>query len=346
SPPPHHPGPGPARPGDRVPGVSRPAGWAALPRRRARQRPLPLARPPGDLERRGSAALAARSEGELHRPARPSSPFPDAADPLPRPRRSRPGAGESMSPTVSKLRPTPLDGEEARLEESRTRTRHWKRWGPYLSERAWGTVREDYSPGGTAWDDLPHDHARSRAYRWNEDGIAGISDRHQILCFALALWNEQDPILKERLFGLTGQEGNHGEDCKELYWYLDSTPTHSFMRMLYKYPHRAYPYEELVRRNREAGRGNREVELLDTGALEGNRYVDVQVDYAKADAEDILIRIEVANRGPELAPLHLLPTLWFRNVWSWGRGGTKPALEALRDDAGRVVGVRADHPVE
>ncbi len=146
-----------------------------------------------------------------------------------------------MSPTVTKLRSPPIDAEERRLEESRRREKHWKRWGPYLSERAWGTVREDYSPGGTAWDDLPHDHARSRAYRWNEDGIAGISDRRQTLCFALALWNGADPILKERLFGLTGQEGNHGEDCKELYWYLDSTPTHSFMRMLYKYPQRAVP---------------------------------------------------------------------------------------------------------
>src|SRR5215467_6023694 len=236
--------------------------------------------------------------------------------------------------------------EEMRLKESRDRTQHWKLWGPYLSERAWGTVREDYSSSGEAWDYFPHDHARSRAYRWNEDGIAGISDRHQTLCFALALWNGADPILKERLFGLTGQEGNHGEDCKELYWYLDSTPTHSFMRMLYKYPQRPYPYEELVRRNREAGRGNREVELVDTGVFEGNRYFDVQVDYAKADVDDILIRIEVANRGPDVAHLHLLPTLWFRNVWSWGRGDSKPALGALRDVDGRAIGVRTDHPVE
>ncbi|HEY1908964.1 MAG TPA: glucosidase, partial [Myxococcaceae bacterium] len=248
--------------------------------------------------------------------------------------------------TVTRLRATPLDAEEKRLEESRRREKHWKRWGPYLSERAWGTVREDYSSGGTAWDDLPHDHARSRAYRWNEDGIAGISDRRQTLCFALALWNGVDPILKERLFGLTGQEGNHGEDCKELYWYLDSTPTHSFMRMLYKYPQRPYPYEELIRRNREAGRGNREVELLDTGALDGDRYFDVQVDYAKADVEDILVRIGVSNRGPEAAHLHLLPTLWFRNTWSWGAGDPKPRLEAMRDANGRAVGVRTEHPVE
>ncbi|HET6984144.1 MAG TPA: glucosidase, partial [Myxococcaceae bacterium] len=248
--------------------------------------------------------------------------------------------------TVTRIRATPLDAEEKRLEESRRREKHWKRWGPYLSERAWGTVREDYSPGGTAWDDLPHDHARSRAYRWNEDGIAGISDRRQTLCFALAMWNGVDPILKERLFGLTGQEGNHGEDCKELYWYLDSTPTHSFMRMLYKYPQRPYPYEELIRRNREAGRGNREVELLDTGALDGDRYFDVQVEYAKADVEDILVRIQVSNRGPETAHLHLLPTLWFRNTWSWGAGEAKPRLEALRDESGRAVGVRTEHRAE
>jgi hypothetical protein len=249
-----------------------------------------------------------------------------------------------MSTSVSKLRPA-LDAEERRLEESRRRTRHWKRWGPYLSERAWGTVREDYSPGGTAWDDLPHDHARSRAYRWNEDGIAGISDRHQALCFALALWNGKDPILKERLFGLTGQEGNHGEDCKELYWYLDSTPTHSFMRMLYKYPQRAYPYAELLERNRSSGRAGPEVELLDTGVFDEDRYFDVFVEYAKADVDDILVRIEVVNRGPEAARLHLLPTLWFRNVWSWGNSTARPRLQALRE-RGKTVGVRTEHPTE
>ncbi|HZW88747.1 MAG TPA: glucosidase, partial [Myxococcaceae bacterium] len=251
-----------------------------------------------------------------------------------------------MSTHVTTLRSTAAGAEERRLEESRRREKHWKRWGPYLSERAWGTVREDYSPGGTAWDDLPHDHARSRAYRWNEDGIAGTSDRHQVLCFAVALWNGADPILKERLFGLTGQEGNHGEDCKELYWYLDSTPTHSFMRMLYKYPQRPYPYEELLRRNREAGRGGRELELIDTGVFDDDRYFDVQVEYAKADADDLLVRISVTNRGPDTAHLHLLPTLWFRNVWSWGQGGSKPRLEALRDANGRGVGVRTEHPAE
>ncbi|MGO9066109.1 MAG: MGH1-like glycoside hydrolase domain-containing protein, partial [Myxococcaceae bacterium] len=235
--------------------------------------------------------------------------------------------------------------EHQRLEQSRARTRHWKRWGPYLSERSWGTVREDYSPGGTAWDDFPHEHARSRAYRWNEDGLAGISDRHQTLCFALSLWNGRDPILKERLFGLTGQEGNHGEDVKELYFYLDSTPTHSFMRYLYKYPQAAFPYAELVERNRAAGRGGREVELLDTGVFDGNRYFDVEVDYAKADAEDILVRVRVTNRGPEAAGLDVLPTLWFRNTWSWNDGAARPRLQSVRQD-GEPVAIRSEHPLE
>jgi Glycosyl hydrolase family 63 C-terminal domain len=218
--------------------------------------------------------------------------------------------------------------EEQRLLESRERIAHWKRWGPYLSERAWGTVREDYSPGGTAWDYVSHDHARSRAYRWNEDGIAGISDRRQKLCFSVALWNRRDPILKERLFGLTGQEGNHGEDVKELYYYLDSTPTHSYMKYLYKYPQAEFPYTKLVEENRRRGRAGREYELLDTGVFEGDRYFDVFVEYAKAGVEDICIRIEVANRGPDAADLDLLPTLWFRNTWSWGRDGERPALRA------------------
>jgi len=218
--------------------------------------------------------------------------------------------------------------EEQRLLQSRDRTDHWKRWGPYLSERAWGTVREDYSPGGTAWDYLPHDHARSRAYRWNEDGIAGISDRHQTLCFALALWNRRDPILKERIFGLTGQEGNHGEDVKELYYYLDSTPTHSYMKYLYKYPQAEFPYAQLLEENRRRGRAGREYELIDTGVFEQDRYFDVFVEYAKADVEDLCIRIEVANRGPETAAIDVLPTLWFRNTWSWGREQRRPSLRA------------------
>ena len=218
--------------------------------------------------------------------------------------------------------------EELRLAESRDRTAHWKRWGPYLSERAWGTVREDYSPGGTAWDFVSHDQARSRAYRWNEDGIAGISDRRQNLCFSVALWNRHDPILKERLFGLTGQEGNHGEDVKELYYYLDSTPTHSYMKYLYKYPQAEFPYARLVEENRRRGRAGREFELIDTGVFEHDRYFDVFVEYAKADVEDLCVRIEVANRSPEAAEVEVLPTLWFRNTWSWGKNGTRPALRA------------------
>src|SRR3989441_788892 len=207
--------------------------------------------------------------------------------------------------------------EEKRLQEARERTAHWKRWGPYLSERAWGTVREDYSPGGTAWEYLPHDHARSRAYRWNEDGLAGISDRHQRICFAVALWNGRDPILKERAFGLTANEGNHGEDVKEYYYYLDSTPTHSYMKYLYKYPQAAYPYAQLVEENRRRDRHAPECELLDTCVFAEDRYFDVFVEYAKAGVEDILVRISVVNRGPEAARLALLPTVWFRNTWSW-----------------------------
>ncbi len=221
-----------------------------------------------------------------------------------------------------------MTAEHQRLEQSRDRKSHWKRWGPYVSERAWGTVREDYSPGGTAWEFLPHDNARSQAYRWNEDGLAGISDRHQKICFAVALWNGCDPILKERLFGLTGNEGNHGEDVKECYYYLDSTPTHSYMKYLYKYPQAAYPYERLINENRSRGRGAREFELADTGVFDENRYFDVFVEYAKAGQEDILIRIEVANRGPQDAEIHVLPTVWFRNTWSWGRGAPKPGMRA------------------
>jgi hypothetical protein len=213
-------------------------------------------------------------------------------------------------------------GTEAdRLAEDTRRERNWKRWGPYLAERQWGTVREDYSAYGDCWNYFPHDHARSRAYRWGEDGLLGITDRQGRLCFALALWNGRDPILKERLFGLTGPEGNHGEDVKELYYYLDSSPTHSYLKALYKYPQAEFPYERLVRENRERGRQDAELELADTGVFDGDRYFDVVAEYAKAGPEDILIRITVSNRGPEAATLHLLPTLWFRNTWSWGRGG-------------------------
>ena len=217
--------------------------------------------------------------------------------------------------------------EEERLVQARQRTKHWKRWGPYLSERAWGTVREDYSAHGDAWDYFPHDHARSRAYRWNEDGIAGICDRHQKICFAIALWNGRDPILKERLFGLTGNEGNHGEDVKEYYFYLDSTPSHSYMKYLYKYAQAEYPYSLLLDENRRRGKLEPEFELIDTGIFNADRYFDVFVEYAKADVEDILIKVTVTNRGPEEASLNLLPTIWFRNIWSWNENGTaKPNL--------------------
>ncbi len=232
--------------------------------------------------------------------------------------------------------------EEIRLAESDARQKNWKRWGPYLSERAWGTVREDYSPHGTAWEFLPHDHARSRAYRWNEDGLAGISDRRQTVCFALALWNERDPILKERLFGLTGNEGNHGEDVKEYYFYLDSTPTHSYMKYLYKYPQGEFPYTNLVEENRRRGRSQPEYELMDTGVFNDDRYFDVFAEYAKADIEDILIKLTVSNRGPETATLHLLPTIWFRNTWSWGDGSAEPLLRLTHHLSGPAIVL--DHP--
>jgi hypothetical protein len=233
-----------------------------------------------------------------------------------------------------------MNAEEQRLEEARQRTGHWKRWGPYLSERAWGTVREDYSPYGSAWDYFPHDHARSRAFRWNEDGIAGISDRHQKICFAIALWNGRDPILKERLFGLTGNEGNHGEDVKEYYFYLDSTPTHSYMKYLYKYPQAEFPYGQLVTENRQRGKLAPEFELIDTGIFEGDRYFDVVVEYAKANVEDILVKITATNRGPEEASLNLLPTIWFRNTWSWHQNGTaKPYLRSTSEGV-----IELNHP--
>src|SRR6266550_82370 len=231
--------------------------------------------------------------------------------------------------------------EELRLQEAQDRTAHWKRWGPYLAERQWGTVREDYSPHGTAWDSFPHDHARSRTYRWGEDGIAGISDRHQLLCFALALWNGNDPILKERLFGLTGNEGNHGEDVKEYYFYLDSTPTHSYMKFLYKYPHAEFPYARLVEENRKRSKRDLEFELINTGIFDENRYFDVFVEYAKGGPDDILIRLEAFNRGPEPAELHLLPTLWFRNTWSWGLDERKPRLR--QDVSAEVAAIKLDH---
>jgi len=228
-----------------------------------------------------------------------------------------------------------MTAEEDRLASAREGKAPWRRWGPYLSERQWGTVREDYSANGTAWEYFSHDQSRSRVYRWGEDGIAGICDDRQQLCFALALWNGADPILKERMFGLTGNEGNHGEDVKEYYFYLDNLPSHAYMKYLYKYPQRAYPYADLVQQNKRRGRSDPEYELLDTGIFDDDRYFDVVVEYAKAGPEDILIRISATNRGPEASPLHLLPTLWFKNDWSWTTGRSKPGIEIAR--SGRTM---------
>jgi hypothetical protein len=232
-----------------------------------------------------------------------------------------------------------MNRERQRLEEDRLGQKPWRRWGPYLSERQWGTVREDYSADGDAWSYFPHDHARSRAYRWGEDGLAGFSDDRQRLCLALALWNGRDPILKERLFGLTNPEGNHGEDVKELYYYLDATPTHSYLKYLYKYPQGEFPYARLVEENSRRGRHQPEFELLATGAFDGERYFDVFVEYAKAGPDDLLMRVTAHNRGPDPAPLHLLPQVWFRNTWSWEEGSRRPAL---RDAGGGVLAL--SHP--
>src|ERR1700687_3750159 len=215
----------------------------------------------------------------------------------------------------------------------------WQHWGPYLSERQWGTVREDYSADGTAWEYFPHDHARSRAYRWGEDGIAGFSDARQLVCLSLALWNGRDPILKERLFGLTNAEGNHGEDVKEQYFYLDATPTHSYLKMLYKYPHRASPYADLLEETARRGTNFPEYELLDTGVFEGDRYFDVFVEYAQAEPGDVLMKITAWNRGPDAACLHVIPQLVLRNTWSWEPGTIKPRLRAIDDAA--ICGSRA-----
>jgi Glycosyl hydrolase family 63 C-terminal domain len=230
--------------------------------------------------------------------------------------------------------------EFQRLADAREARAPWRKWGPYLSERQWGTVREDYSESGDAWNYFSHDQSRSRAYRWGEDGLAGISDDQQLLCFAVALWNGKDPILKERLFGLTNSEGNHGEDVKEYYFYLDSTPTHSYMKYLYKYPHSAYPYDELVKTNRLRSRSDFEYELIDTGVFDENRYFDVVMEYAKATPEDILIQITVSNRGGRPATLHVLPTIWFRNIWSWGGDPPRPGLRQVGSDAV----IAASHP--
>jgi hypothetical protein len=225
-----------------------------------------------------------------------------------------------------------MNSEKKRLEEAKRGVAAWKKWGPYLTERQWGTVREDYSPYGNAWEFVSHDAARSKAYRWGEDGIAGVSDDAQLLCLSLALWNGRDPILKERIFGLTGNEGNHGEDVKEYYYYLDSTPTHSYMKMLYKYPQREFPYAVLVEENRRRGKGAAEFELVDTGIFDDERYFDVFVEYAKADVEDLLMKITVHNRGHENATLDVLPQVWFRNTWSWGYDDYKPSMSAMREN--------------
>src|SRR5207244_3918072 len=223
--------------------------------------------------------------------------------------------------------------------EAARREKNWKRWGPYLSERQWGTVREDYSADGTCWDYLPHDHARSRAYRWGEGGLLGITDRECRLCFALALWNGRDPILKERLFGLTNSEGNHGEDVKEQYFYLDATPTHSYLKMLYKYPQREFPYGRLVEENGRRGPHAPELELVDLGVFDDARYFDVFVEYAKAGPNDILCQITIENRGPETARVHVLPQVWFRNTWSFESEQGRPTLEQSSQGS-----VRLEHP--
>jgi len=238
-----------------------------------------------------------------------------------------------------------MTSENQRLQDCRDGKAAWKQWGPYLSERQWGTVREDYSDNGDAWNYLTHDHSRSRAYRWGEDGLGGISDANNLLCFALALWNGNDPILKERLFGLNNSEGNHGEDVKEYYFYLDSTPTHSYMKYLYKYPHAEFPYADLVNTNRSRTRDELEYELLDTGIFDDDRYFDVFVEYAKVEADDILIQIKVCNRGAEAASLHLLPTLWFRNTWSWKDGGSKPILQKYEGAGYSVVHAYHTNPL-
>jgi hypothetical protein len=240
-------------------------------------------------------------------------------------------AAAKRAPLSLRADAKPSGAERARLAQCTPANAAWKKWGPYLSERQWGTVREDYSPHGNAWDYFPHDHARSRVYRWGEDGLAGFSDDQQRLCLSLALWNERDPILKERLFGLTNGEGNHGEDVKELYYYLDATPTHSYLKMLYKYPQGAFPYADLVHENRRRGVEAPEYELIDTGAFADNRYFDVFVEYAQADVDDILMRVTVHNRGADRARLHVLPQLWFRNTWAWKHGGAKPSA-ALHGD--------------
>ncbi|HEY6547812.1 MAG TPA: glucosidase, partial [Vicinamibacteria bacterium] len=240
----------------------------------------------------------------------------------------------------------PATPEHERLSGLRGDLSAWRRWGPYLTERAWGTVREDYSADGNAWAYFPHDLARSKAYRWGEDGLAGICDRYQVLCFALALWNERDPILKERLYGLVPSEANHGEDVKECWFYLDSTPTHSYMKWLYKYPQREFPYQQLVVENQRRRGIPGEYELLDTGVFDDDRYFDVFVEYAKGGPDDLAIRITAFNRGPEPAPLHILPHLWFRNTWAWGEGGGAEPYISSTDSKGYLTLTAEDRSAE
>ena len=235
-----------------------------------------------------------------------------------------------------------MNAEQQRLAENNSPEEPWHFWGPYLAERAWGTVREDYSANSDPWDYFPHDHARSRAYRWNEDGIGGICDRKGRLCFAFAFWNERDPFLKERFFGVSGPQGNHGEDVKELYWYIDNTPSHSFMRMAYRYPQTRFPYEELVAQSGARSKMEGEFELWDTGAFDGN-FFDIEIEYAKATPNDILICATATNCGPEPATLHLLPTIWFRNTWSWGRDARRPNLHLGRSQLSKVAIIEASH---
>ncbi len=237
-----------------------------------------------------------------------------------------------------------MNAEQQRLTENNSPEESWHFWGPYLAERAWGTVREDYSGNGDAWNYFPHDHARSRVYRWNEDGIAGICDYKQRLCLGFAFWNEHDPFLKERFFGLTGPQGNHGEDVKEVYWYGDSTPTHSYMSMLYRYPQARFPYEELIAQSGARSKMESEFEIWDTSALANNRFFDIKIEYAKASPYDILIRATATNCGPEPTTLHLLPLIWFRNTWSWGRDNRKPNLQERGEDNSDVEIIEATHP--
>ncbi len=226
----------------------------------------------------------------------------------------------------------PTDGAEVqRLTEANARRSHWRRWGPYVSERQWGTVREDYSADGDAWNYLTHEQARSRAYRWGEDGIGGFCDSKQRVCMAVALWNGKDPILKERMFGLSNRQGNHGEDVKELYYYLDAAPTYSYARMLYKYPQGEFPYDSLIQENAARDRGHPEFEIIDTGIFDADRYFDVDIEYAKADVDDILLRLTINNRGPADAEIHVLPYIWFRNTWSWTANSAKPSLERVEE---------------